>query len=104
MVTTGIIVLVAAVLVVLATSIFKNVNWSDKVKNLVATVLSVVAAVIGLLGGNGWDVSAFGGADVLETALLVYGASQLIYKFIFNGTRFNEVLEESVNTPGRHEA
>jgi len=92
---TGLIVLVVAVAVVLATSLFKNVDMSDKVKNLIATLLSVVGGVVTVLGTNGWDFSGFDGGDVLGTVLIVYGAAQLIYNFILKGTQVDAKLEET---------
>ena len=97
---TGLIVLIVAVLVVLATSLFKNVNMSDKVKNLIATVLSVVGGVVTVLGTNGWDFTGFDGGDVLGTVLIVYGASQLIYNFILKGTQVEAKLEDTKVLPG----
>lgn len=85
---TAVLVAIAAVLVVLGTSILKNVDWSDKVKNTIAVVLSVVAGVASV-----WATGGFiGVTDVLEVATLVYGVAQAIYIFIFKGTGFNEVL------------
>jgi hypothetical protein len=71
-----------AVAVVLLTSLFKNVEWSDKVKNLVAVVFSVVGGAVSVWLSGGFD----GAVDVLQTSLLVYGASQLLYAFILKGT------------------
>ena len=92
---TGLVVFGVAVLVVLATSLFKNVDMSSKVKNVIATVLSVVGGVVTVLGTNGWDVSAFTAGDVLGSALLVYGAAQLIYQFILKGTQVDAQLEDT---------
>jgi len=97
---TGLIVLVVAVAVVLATSLFKNVDMSDKVKNLIATILSVVGGVVTVLGTNDWSFSGFDGGDVLGTVLIVYGAAQLIYNFILKGTQVDAKLEETRVLPG----
>lgn len=97
---TGIIVLVVAVLVVLATSLFKNVEMSDKAKNLIATVLSVIGGVVTVLGTNDWSFDGFNGGDVLGTVLIVYGAAQLIYNFILKGTQVDAKLEETRLTGG----
>ena len=91
---TGLIVFGVAVLVVLATSLFKNVDMSSKVKNVIATVLSVVGGVVTVLGTNGWDFNSFNAGDVLGTVLIVYGAAQLLYQFILKGTRVDATLEE----------
>jgi hypothetical protein len=85
---TAVLVAIAAVLVVLGTSILKNVDWSDKVKNTVAVALSVVAGVASVWATGGFvDVT-----DVLEVATLVYGVAQAIYIFMFKGTGFNDIL------------
>ena len=91
---TGLIVLGVAVLVVLATSLFKNVDMSSRAKNVIATVLSVVGGVLTVVGTNGWDFSGFSGGDVLGTVLIVYGAAQAIYQFILKGTQVDASLEE----------
>lgn len=92
---TGLIVFGVAVLVVLGTSLIKNVNMSDKVKNLIATVLSVVGGVVTVLGTHNWDFNAFEAGDVLGTVLIVYGAAQLIYQFILKGTSVEAKLEDT---------
>jgi cellobiose-specific phosphotransferase system component IIC len=97
---TGFIVFGVAVLVVLATSLIKNVDMGDKAKNLIATVLSVVGGVATVLGTNGWDFSGFEGGDVLGTVLIVYGASQLLYNFILKGTQVEAKLEDVNVLPG----
>jgi hypothetical protein len=91
---TGIVVFGVAVLVVLATSLIKNVTMSNRTKTLIATVLSVVGGVITVLGTHSWDLSSFSGADVSQTALLVFGAAQLIYQFILKNTSADAVLED----------
>lgn len=74
--------------VTLLTSLFKTVNLSSKQKNLIATVLSVVAGAASvLLSGN--DFSATG---IASTAVAIYGASQIAYQFILKGTSLNKVL------------
>lgn len=97
---TGLIVFGVAVLVVLATSLFKNVDMSDKIKNVVATLLSVVGGVVTVLGTHGWDFNSFTAGDVLGTVLIVYGAAQLIYQFILKGTQVDAKLEETKVLPG----
>lgn len=96
----GLIVFVVAVLVVLATSLVKNVNMSDKLKNLIATAISVLGGGLTVVGTNGWDFSGFDGGDVIGTALLVYGAANLIYNFILKGTQVEAKLAETQVLPG----
>lgn len=87
MITVAIVVL--AVVVVLAGSLLKDVTWSDKAKNLVVTVLSVIGGVVGVYATGGFNDAT----DVLTTAGLIYAASQLIYTFVFQGTALNSFLE-----------
>lgn len=85
-----------AVAVVLLASLLKNVNWSDKVKQALVVVLSIVGGVV-----SAWQAGALNGAsDVLQTATLVYGASQLIYAFIFKGTGVEAKLADVRVLPG----
>ena len=74
--------------VTLLTSLFKTANLSSKQKNLIATVLSVVAGAASVLL-SGKDLST---ADVASTAVAIYGASQIAYQFILKGTSLNKVL------------
>lgn len=83
-------VVVAAVAVVLLGSLIKQVDWSDKAKQLLVSVLSVVGGFVTVWATGGLN----GAVDVLETALLVYGSSQLIYAFIFGGTTPERALAE----------
>jgi hypothetical protein len=96
----GIVAFVTIVLVVLATSLFKNVNMSDKAKNLIATVLSVVGAVVMQLTTGGFDFSQYEAVDVFGTVLTVYGGAQLLYNFILKGTQVEAVLAEKKVLPG----
>lgn len=82
----GLVVLVVAVLVVLLTSLFKNVGWSTRTKTLLATVLSVVGAAVGTLAANGWTLAVFATLDPFAVALSVYGLANLFYNFILKGT------------------
>lgn len=91
------VLLVAAVLVVLGTSLIKFAGLSEKVKNLIAIGLSV------LVGAGWWFVS--GGQDVLSnldtsnvTSLFaivssIYGLSQVLYHFLLDGTAVDNRLE-----------
>jgi hypothetical protein len=84
------VVLVAAIAVVLLTSLIKNVNWSSKHKNLVATVLSVLAASIMFVSVT--PLATLSGTGVLSIITSVYGTSQLLYQFILNGTGLERKL------------
>lgn len=86
-----ILVIVAAVLVVLGTSLLKNVDWPDKTKHFIAVALSLVAGVVGL-----WATGQLDGAtDVAAVVTLIYGAAQAFYGFIFKGTVLDSFLSET---------
>jgi len=101
---TGIIVLVAALLVVVGTSLLKAVDMSTRVKNVIAVVLSSIAGALTVFIDNGWDFSQLAGESILQTALVVYGASQIFYNFILKGTGVEAKLADSGfhGTGGRH--
>lgn len=92
---TGLLVFVFAVVVVLATSLFKNVDMSSRVKNVIAAALSVAGGAITAGIDAGWDFSSFAATDVLTTVLLVYGAAQAIYQFVLKGTQVDAKLEST---------
>ena len=100
MVATGIVVFVTVVAVVLATSLFKTVEMSDKTKNLIATVLSVIGGIVLELTTSGFDFSKYAAVDVFGTVVTVYGGAQLIYNFILKGTKTEAVLTDTRLTGG----
>ena len=85
-----IVVLIAAVLVVLATQIVKRVEWGAKAKNVLAVVVSTVAAgviaylqgpeLLGLAEGEELEASQF-----LILVSSVFGTATLVYNFIKGG-------------------
>lgn len=77
-----------AVLVVLATSLFKHVEWSHRTKALLATVLSVVAAAAATAAAGVFDP-----ANLVEASVALYGVSQAFYHLIFHGTVAEDRLE-----------
>lgn len=95
---TGIVIFASIVAVVVLTSLFKNVDMSAKVKNSIAVIISVVAGVLTDLAGRNFDFGSYAAADILGTALIIYGASQLVYTFIMKGTAADAALE-SVGSP-----
>lgn len=99
---TGIVIFACIVLVVLGTSLFKNVQMSDKVKNAIAVVLSTIAGILTDLAGRNFDFGSYAASDIFGTALIIYGASQLVYNFIMKGTTLDARLE-SVNSPVEEE-
>lgn len=70
-----------AVVVVLVTSLVKQVEWSHRVKALMATVISVVAAAAAT-----WAGGVFDPANLLEASIALFGMSQAFYHLIFHGT------------------
>ena len=100
----GIVAFVTIVLVVLATSLFKNVDMGAKTKNLIATVLSVIGAVVMQLTTGGFDFSQYEAVDVFGTVLTVYGGAQLLYNFILKGTQVDAKLEDVHVLPSGGEA
>jgi hypothetical protein len=89
-----ILVVVSAILVVFGTSLIKNVDWPDKVKNLIAVGLSLLAGTVGVYAMGGFNNVT----DVLGAATVVYGAAQAVYQFIFKGSSLNEKISNW--TPG----
>lgn len=85
---------IIGVVVVAASSLLKNVEWPAKVKVALATVLSV-------LGGAGSAALAgsFTGTNVTTSIAVVFAASQLLYKFILEGTPVEAKLANSLVTP-----
>lgn len=81
-----------AVVVVLLTSVIKQVSWSDRTSAIVATVVSVVAAAVATLAAG-----EFNGENLLEASIVLYGLSQGFYQVIFKNTTPNAKLE-SVGT------
>lgn len=89
---TSIILLIAAVAVVLVTSLLKLPLVSTQVKVIIATVASVVGAAVSIWLSGGLDT-----AELLPASLQVFGASQLIYRFIMEGGRVDKALENVGN-------
>lgn len=80
-----------AVVVTFVTSLLKNVTWTDKVKNLLATGLSIVAAAIAA-----WTAGDFEGQTLFELSVYIYGLAQGFYSLLLKGTVINEKLEHSL--------
>lgn len=86
-----VIIIVTALIVVGLTSAFKNIGgeWPHRVKALLATVVSLLAAGVVTVTTGIAD-----GAELLPLAVQVYGVSQLVYHFIFYGTTAEGKLAE----------
>ena len=92
----AILVLVAAVVVILTTSVLKNVDMSGNTKNIIATAVSLIVGLITAFVEAG-SLEALTAGGVMTTIALVYAAGQLFYKFILKPSGFDEVLETKVN-------
>lgn len=92
----AILVLVAALVVIVTTSVLKNVSMSGNTKNLIATGVSLVVGLLTAFVEAG-SVEALTAGGVLTTVGLVYAAGQVAYKFILKPSGFDEVLETKVN-------
>ena len=92
---TAIIVLIAAILVVVISSVIKTVHMETKTKDLIATISSLIlgglAAV--LEAGSIEELTAGG---ILGTVILVYGSGQLFYKYLSRPTGLDELLETKI--------
>lgn len=80
---TTILVIAVALGVVLLTSLFKVVEFSTKVKQVIAVVVSTVGGGLTAFATGRFDSVQ----DVLATVLVVYGLSQAIYQFLFDNGR-----------------
>lgn len=91
----GITVLVAAVLVVLGTSVLKTASWAAQTKNTVAGILSILAGVATVVVESGGDFASFGATGIVGTVLMIYGAATAIYKFLMPKSA-DDFLEQNV--------
>lgn len=82
------VAIILGVVVTLATSFLKDVNWTDKQKTSVAVALSTVVggAAVFLQG----DVDP---KDLLGVVTTVFASSHAFYRFIFADSKFNSILE-----------
>lgn len=88
------LVIGAAVAVNLLTSLVKNVTWSSRTKNLIAAVLSVVAAGVATVTAGDFEAK-----PLFELTIYIYGLAQGFYSLILKGTTVNDKLEHAVNSP-----
>jgi hypothetical protein len=77
-----------SLLVTVLTSLFKAVSFTTKQKNLIATVLSVVAG-FGAIVAEGADFTL---QSLAINAVAIYGASQIAYHYILSGTKLEGKL------------
>lgn len=81
---------VLSIVVVLLTSLFKQVKFTPKQKNLIATVLSLLAGTALAYTDGSLTASA-----LTSSAIAIYGGAQLAYNFIIKGTGLDKVLTET---------
>ena len=99
--TFGLMILITAVVVVIATSLLKSVNFSTKTKSLIAVIVSTIAGgVAAFIESGGWE--AFNDAGLIGTVLMVYGLATAIYQFILP-KEVDEKLENILVHPKTHE-
>lgn len=96
------IVPLLGVVVTVLTSLFKQISFSVRVKNLIAIVLSALSAVY-VVWANGDLLGLNNITSFLAVAVLVYGIAQGAYNFILQGTSLAQALA-SVNLFGRKSA
>ncbi len=89
------LIIAAAFLVVLGTSLIKFGSLSEKVKNLIAIVLSVVVGGAVWLATGGFDTASnvTDAQGVFAIVAAVYGLSQVIYHYLLDGTGLDNKLE-----------
>lgn len=87
--------------VVLFASLLKNTNWNPKGKLAIATVLSVIGGVIAVVSTGGG--AAFAALPLFQSVSMVFTASQLLYKFVLDGTKLEATLAETKVLPGGKE-
>ena len=90
----GVLVLGFGTAVTFATSLFSKVDWSAKLKNMIAVVLSVVGGSLAVVAENDWSLENFASVDLLALVTVVYGLSQAVYQFITRGTPLDNRLKE----------
>lgn len=88
MISPTLLLFLVAVAVVLVTSLIKMPWFSEKVKVAIATVTSVVGAA-----AHVWLTGDFEAVDLINTALQVFGSSQLLYTFILHNAKLDNKLE-----------
>ena len=90
----GLVILGTAVAVVLVHLLLKTANWSVNLNNNVALVTSVIGGVVSIVAENGgFDFAA---TSLLQSVVLVYGASQAVYKVLVAPTGLDAVFTQQI--------
>ena len=93
------LVLGSGFVITLLTSLFKQPFMSSKVKNIIAIVVSVLAATLtAVLTG---DVNTT--TDILVVVTSMYGTSQIFYKFLMQGGSLDTRLTNALVMNGDDE-
>ncbi|QLF83325.1 hypothetical protein SEA_NICEHOUSE_81 [Rhodococcus phage NiceHouse] len=101
---TGIILLATAAIVIVAASLIKTVEMSNKTKSFIALGVSIVGGLVAAVIENG-GFEDFTASGLTGTILIVYGLSTAIYKLVWPDS-VDSFLENSLITPsnGQHKA
>ncbi|AKN68775.1 hypothetical protein QR97_02225 [Streptomyces sp. PBH53] len=86
----------------LLTAIVQRPHWPTHLKKVVAVTLALVAGVITVAAGDGWEQFRHG-TLTLATVAAVLAASQTTYDLIWKPSRVAPAIE-SVTSPERPEA
>ena len=90
----GLVILGTAVAVVLVHLLLKTANWSANLNNNVALVTSVIGGGISIVVENGGF--NFPPSSLLSSVVLVYGASQAVYKVLVAPTGLDSVFTQQI--------
>lgn len=88
----GLVIFVASLVTIVATSLIKTVRMSPKTKSTLALVTSAVAGIATAWIQSGASLLS---GDSLQSAMLVFGTSQAIYNLVLKGTPADAILEKS---------
>lgn len=77
----GIIVFVTAIIVIIATSLLKSVDFNKQTKSLIAVIVSVIAGAVAAVIQNG-GFEDFTKTGLIGTILMVYGIATAIYQLV----------------------
>jgi hypothetical protein len=90
----GLVILITAVVVVLVHLLLKTNNWSVTLNNNVALVTSIIGGVVSIVVQNGG--LNFPPSNLLASVVLVYGASQAVYKVLVAPTGLDTVFTDKI--------
>ena len=88
----GLVIFIASLVTIVATSAIKTVRMSGKTKSTLALVTSGVAGIATAWIQSGGSLLS---GESLQSAMLVFGTSQAIYNLVLKGTPADTILEKS---------